>query len=59
MIAKADALEMLRRARFSDETIQALESRLDDPIDTQRDATLLAQYGVTIDELINRMGGSP
>lgn len=59
LIAKADAVEMLRRARFSEETIQALQSRLDDPIDTERDATVLAQHGVTIDELISRMGGSP
>lgn len=58
-IAKADALEMLRRARFSEETIQALASRLGDPIDTELDATVLAQYGVTVDELISRMGGSP
>jgi hypothetical protein len=50
---------MLRRAGFPEETVQALAPRLDDPIDTERDATVLAQYGVTIDELISRMGGSP
>ena len=40
-IAKADGIAMVRRAGFPEETIQALESELDDPIDTERDAVIL------------------
>ena len=58
-IAKADGIAMVRRAGFPEETIQALESELDDPIDTERDAVILLRHGVTIDRLIDRMGGSP
>lgn len=58
-IAKADGIARVRRAGFPEETIQALESELDDPIDTERDAVILPRHGVTIDRLIDRMGGSP
>jgi hypothetical protein len=32
---------------------------LPDPIDTERDANALAEYGVSRGSLIDRMGGSP
>ena len=56
---KAEAIKVLRRAGVAPETIQALESELDDPIDLVRDAAVFDRYGVGRNALINRMGGSP
>jgi hypothetical protein len=56
---KADVLEVLRRAGVPEETIRALDAALDDPVDVQRDANLLARHGVTLGLLTDRMGGSP
>ena len=56
---KAEAIEVLRRAGVAPETIHALESELDDPIDLVRDAAFLDRHGIGRNALINRMGGSP
>ena len=56
---KADVLEVLRRAGVPEETIRALDAELEDPVDVQRDANLLARHGVTLGLLVDRMGGSP
>jgi hypothetical protein len=56
---KADVLKLLRRTGFPEETIGALEVALRDPVDVVRDANLLADYGITRDHLVDRMGGSP
>jgi hypothetical protein len=56
---KAALLGVLRRTGFPEETIQAVERAVRDPLDARRDGNLLAQYGITRDRLVDRMGGSP
>jgi len=50
---------VLRRTGVPQETIKALDAVLDDPVDVDRDANLLASYGITRGHLTDRMGGSP
>jgi hypothetical protein len=57
--SKADVLAVLRRAGIPETTVQRLKAVLKDPVDLRRDENLLAEFGVTRDELIDRMGGSP
>ncbi len=54
-----DATRILRRAGYSDEFIRELLSQLADPIDLERDQQILARYGLTAAQLMDRMGGSP
>jgi hypothetical protein len=56
---KADVLVVLRHAGISEETIEALDAALEDPVDLNRDSNLLARHGITYDWLTDRMGGSP
>jgi hypothetical protein len=56
---KAELLAVLRRAGTPEETIQALDAVLDDPVDLERDRSLLAHYGITRGRLTDAMGGSP
>jgi len=58
-ISKAEAERVLRRAGFGDERIRDLLNELDDPIDLDRDATVLLRHGATRDHLLDLMGGSP
>jgi hypothetical protein len=56
--SKQDVVDMLRRtglAEIADEAMRVLP----DPVDLDRAAGILESYGVTKDELISRMGGSP
>ena len=57
--SKAEVLAVLRRAGVSEATVAALDAQLRDPVDIDRDANLLLRYGLTLDVLIDRMGGSP
>ena len=57
--SKAEVLAILRRAGIREETVEALERALDDPVDIRRDGNLFARYGITLDHLVDRMGGSP
>jgi hypothetical protein len=57
--SKADVFAVLRRAGEPEQTIDALDALLDDPVDLQRDADVLARHGITLDRLVDRMGGSP
>ena len=57
--SKAEVLAVLRRAGVSEATVEALDAELVDPVDVDRDANLFLRYGLTIDVLIDRMGGSP
>jgi hypothetical protein len=59
LIAHAEAERILRRAGYSQEGIEEVLRHLPDPIDTERDANALAEYGVSRGSLIDRMGGSP
>jgi len=56
---KPGVLVVLRHAGVPENTVQALNAALEDPVDLRRDGNLLARYGVTLDRLIDRMGGSP
>jgi hypothetical protein len=49
---------MLRRTGFPELAEEALRV-LPDPVDLDFAAEVLESYGVTRDELIDRMGGSP
>jgi hypothetical protein len=56
---KQDLLATLRRLGVGEETIRALDAELDDPADVEQAANVAARYGITLDRLIDRMGGSP
>jgi hypothetical protein len=56
---KAEVLAVLRRAGTPEETIRALDAVLDDPVDIERDLSLLAHHGITRGRLTDAMGGSP
>jgi hypothetical protein len=56
--ARQDVVDMLRRTglpELAEETLRVLP----DPVDLDFAAKVLQSYGVTRDELIDRMGGSP
>jgi hypothetical protein len=48
----------LRRTGFSDIADEAVHV-LPDPVGSEQIGSFLAPYGITLDEIINRMGGSP
>ena len=52
-------IRVLRRAGYSQELIQEIAAQLEDPIDTERDAHILARYGVTRGHLMDLMGAGP
>jgi hypothetical protein len=52
-------LAVLHRAGVPDQTVRAINAALDDPVDLRRDGNVLLSYGITLDRLIDRMGGSP
>jgi hypothetical protein len=56
---KSELLKILKRAGYSTETIEALDSALPDVFEPARYESLLARYGVTPGELSERMGSSP
>jgi CBS-domain-containing membrane protein len=58
-ISKAEATSVLRRVGFSQEKIAEFLSELEDPIDIDRDATVLEKHGISRDMLVDLMGGSP
>jgi hypothetical protein len=57
--SKANVLAVLRRVGIPEQTIEALDAALDDPVDLRRDAELFFRHGITLDHLVDRMGGSP
>jgi hypothetical protein len=50
---------VLRHAGYSDEFIGEVLSKLPDPIDLERDQQILADYGLSPERLMDRMGGGP
>ena len=54
---KKDVLELMRRLGMEDRIPEA-ERELPEVIDLDRDGRLLAQFGLGVDALVNRMGGS-
>ena len=51
-------LRVLRRAGIT-ENVDELALVLPETVDLDRDAELLARHGISHDELISRLGGSP
>lgn len=56
---KPGVLAVLRRTGVPEHTVQALNAALEDPVELWRDGNLLLRHGITLDRLIDRMGGSP
>jgi hypothetical protein len=56
---KAEVLATLRRAGYSEQTLEALDAELPDPVDIDRDGNVFLRHGITLDSIIDRMGGSP
>ena len=52
-------MDAVRRARYPQAVIDEIERQLPDPVDYDRDQTLLLRYGITFDELSDRLGASP
>ena len=59
MIPKTKVLDALRHAGYSKELIDEIDGKLSDPVDYKRDGSVLSRYGITFDQLNDRMGGSP
>ncbi|WP_428338463.1 hypothetical protein [Mycobacterium sp.] len=57
-ITKQQALDMLRQIGSGNLVADAAQN-LPDSIDLDRDGNLLLRYGLTLDHLIDRFGGSP
>ena len=57
-LARQQVVDMLRRAGLPDMAEDALHD-LPDPVDSEQVAAWAVPYGINLDELISRMGGSP
>jgi len=57
-LTRQHVVDILRRTGFPEAADQAMRV-LPDPVDLDRVAGWAAPYGITKDELISRMGGSP
>ena len=58
LIKKHEIVRVLRNAGFPDVAEEA-ERSLPDEVELEQVAEFGARYGITRDELISRMGGSP
>jgi hypothetical protein len=56
---KAAVLDAVRRAHYPQDVIDEIDRQLPDPVDYDRDQSVLIRYGITFDHLIDRLGGSP
>jgi hypothetical protein len=59
LIARAELVQILRRAGYPVEVSDEIASRFPDPLDPDRESPLLQRYGVTRERLVDQMGGSP
>ena len=57
-VTRQHVVEILRTARLQDLAEEA-QRVLPDPVEYNHAERFLARYGITKDELISRMGGSP
>jgi hypothetical protein len=57
--SRAEFARVLRRAGYSTTQAQSILGDLPDPIDLDRDCEELFRRGVSLDRLIDAMGGSP
>ena len=58
LMAKREIVELLRRAGHF-EVAEEADRSLPDPVELEIAAEFGMRYGITRDELISRMGGSP
>lgn len=56
---KKKVLEVLRKVGIAEGTVTQIDEDLQDPISLPRDGAFLLQHGITRDELVSMMGGSP
>jgi hypothetical protein len=56
--SREHVVSLLRREGFAEVADEALRT-LPDPVEDRQVANFLVPYGITLDELISRMGGSP
>jgi hypothetical protein len=57
-LTRQDVVDILRKTGFSEAADEATRV-LPDPVDLDHAAEWGARYGISRDELISRMGGSP
>jgi hypothetical protein len=57
--SKSELREVLRRIGVAPETIAEIESKLPDSFDVYEAGELLQSYGLTLDDAMSRLGGSP
>jgi hypothetical protein len=57
-VTRQHVVDILRTARLP-ELAEEAHRALPDPVEYDRAARFLFRYGITKDELISRMGGSP
>jgi hypothetical protein len=57
--SKAELLHVLRRIGVPRATIDEIDSKLPDFVDLDDAQTLFQRYGLTRDQIISRLGGSP
>jgi hypothetical protein len=57
-ITRQHVVDLLRRTGFPEAADEAMRA-LPDPVDLDEVVAWAAPHGITKDELINRMGGSP
>jgi hypothetical protein len=55
---RQDLVDTLRRAGFAEAAREA-QRILPDPVEFEEAAEVLQSYGITQDEMISQMGGSP
>ena len=58
LIPKQEIVELLRKTGHP-EVAKEADHSLPDPVELERAAEFGMRYGITRDELISRMGGSP
>jgi len=57
-LSRQHVVDVLRKTGLSEEADEALRE-LPDPVDLDQAAEWCAKYGITRDDLVSRMGGSP
>ena len=59
-MSKAEAAELLRRTGYSSRDIDDVLAGLSDPIEVDHmDPALVERYGLTSEQLMDRLGGGP
>ena len=58
MMSKADLTAILHRVGVDDATIHKLLEPLPDPVDLDKEGPYLYRHGISLDRIIDRLGGS-